>query len=312
MKNNVYIRSNRSIFTISITRIGLLLPLIIYGFYKNGIYLYQHGYTNIIGMFKPLVLVFGSIIIGILINLVYEYIIKKNKTDLISTIFSSFHVEYSIILACLMPISINLLVYFSVISVLLFISKFLNNRVNIMCICFIVIYILSTIFFDFNYANSYELDKKFSLDFMDYLIGKGIGGFATTHIILLIIAFFGLHFTNNSKTAITLSSVITLIIFFAVYAIVKDTSFLPLIFNNNLLFAFTYVVTDSVTSCYTLNGKIVFGIISALLTGIIYIFNPILAPFIAILIVSLFNNLLDRKVNAIIKNLQSIDRKKSI
>lgn len=312
MKNNVYIRSNRSIFTISITRICLLIPLIIYGFYKNGIYLYLHNYTNILGLFKPLVLILGSAIIGALVNIIYEYVIHKNKTDIISIIFSSFHVEYSIILACLMPISINLLVYFIVLFTLMFISKFLNNRVNVMCVCFIDIYIMSVLLFDFNYANSYELDKTFSLDFMDYLIGKGIGGFATTHIILLVIAFFGLHFTNNSKTAITLSSIITIIIFFSGYAIIKDTSFLPLIFNNNMIFIFTYVITDSVTSCYTLNGKIAFGIISAILTGIIYIFNPVLAPFIAILIVSLFNNLLDRKVNIIVNNLQSIYKKKNI
>lgn len=301
MKNNVYIRSNRSIFTISITRIALLLPLIIYGFYKNGIYLYQNGYTNILGMFKPLVLILGSAFIGILINIIYEYLIKKNKTDIVSIIFSSFHVEYAIILACLMPININLIIYFSVISILLFISKFLNNRVNIMCICFIAIYIISNILGDFNFANGYELDKKFSLDFMDYLIGKGIGGFASTHIILLIIAFFGLHFTNNSKTAITISSILSIVIIFAIIAIIRDESFIKLLFSNNILFAFTYVITDSVTSCYTYNGKVAFGIITAILTGIIYIFNPILAPFISILIVSLFNNLLDRKVNSLIK-----------
>ena len=44
MKNNVYIRSDRSIFTISITRICLLIPLIIYGFYNNGIHLYNNDY----------------------------------------------------------------------------------------------------------------------------------------------------------------------------------------------------------------------------------------------------------------------------
>ena len=56
MKNNVYVRSRRSIKNISIVRICLLIPLIIYGFYKNGFYLYQHQYTNILGLFKPLIL----------------------------------------------------------------------------------------------------------------------------------------------------------------------------------------------------------------------------------------------------------------
>ena len=48
---NVYMRDNNSIFKISIYYFISLLPLIIYGFYKNGIYLYLHNYTNVFGMF---------------------------------------------------------------------------------------------------------------------------------------------------------------------------------------------------------------------------------------------------------------------
>ena len=37
MKNNIYIRSNKSIKTISLTKIFFLIPLMLYGLYKNGI-----------------------------------------------------------------------------------------------------------------------------------------------------------------------------------------------------------------------------------------------------------------------------------
>ena len=45
--NNVYIRSKKNIFNISIVRIILLIPMILYGIYKNGIFLYINKYTNL-------------------------------------------------------------------------------------------------------------------------------------------------------------------------------------------------------------------------------------------------------------------------
>lgn len=303
MKNNVYVRSNRSIFTISITRIIFLLPLIMYGIYKNGIHLYIENYINLANLFKPVLLIVGSALVGAIVNIVYEKLIKKSKDTLIDILFSSFHIEYGIVLACLMPININLIIYFGVLTLIFFVSKFLNNRVNTMCVCFILIFTLSYLLNNsFIYANSYELDKTFSLEFMDYLIGKGVGGIASTNILLLIIAIIGMYLTSNNKTSITLSAIITFIIVTAAFAIIKDISFVELLFKNNLLFIYTYVITDSVTSCYTTKGKQVFGIISVILAFLISFINPILAPFISILIVSLFNNLLDRTVNKIFKN----------
>ena len=55
--NNVYVRGNTSIKSISLTRLFLLLPLIIYGCYKNGVYLYTSNYINLFDMLK---LVFSS------------------------------------------------------------------------------------------------------------------------------------------------------------------------------------------------------------------------------------------------------------
>ena len=302
MKNNVYIRSNRSIFTISITRIALLLPLIIYGFYKNGIHLYTNEYIGITNLFRPLIIILGSALIGGLINIIYEKLIKKSKDNLKDILFSSFHIEYGMVIGCLMPINVNLIIYFSVITIVLFISKFLNNRVNTMCVCFILIFAISYLLGDeFIFKNPYELDKTFSLEFMDYIIGKGVGGIASTHILLLILAFTGMHLTNNNKSAITMSSVITIIAAFTIYSLVSNVSFIELLFSNNILFILTYVLTDSVTSCYTVNGKVAYGVISALLIFGLSFINPIVGPFIAILIVSLFNNLIDRKINSIFK-----------
>ena len=290
MKNNVYVRNNRSIFTISLVRIVLLLPLIIYG-----IYLYQKGYVTTLGMFRPLVFIIGGGIIGALVNIFYERVIKKNKSEFKEVCFSSFHIEYGLILGCIMPVSINAIIYFSTVFVLLFLSKFTHNRINLMCLTFIAIYLLSIFLNTFEYANAYELSRTFSFEFMVYLIGKAPGGIASTHIILLLVALFGLFITNNSKTSITFYAIISSLVLFGVYAMVANVNYPNIIFANNLIFIYTYVATDSVTSSYTKYGKKVFGALVGILTFGFYFVNPILAPYIAIIIVSLFNNLIDRK-----------------
>lgn len=297
MNNNVYIRSNRSIMTLSLTRIIFIIPMIIYGFYKNGVYLYQNSYITLFDMFRPLIFIIGGGLIGFLVNIIYEKIIKKNKSNILNISFSSFHIEYGILLGCVTSINTNLLIFFGVTFSVLFISKFLNNRVNTMALAFIIIFLIGNLLGDYQFANAYETSKNFSLTFMDYLIGRGPGGIAGTHILLLILALFGLYITNNNKTTISLVAVLSYIILAGVYCFFAHQNFLELLFMNNYLFILSFISTDSVTSCYTSRGKMVFGLAISILTFALSFIIPIVAPFVAILVISLFNNLIDRKVN---------------
>jgi Na+-translocating ferredoxin:NAD+ oxidoreductase RnfD subunit len=298
MKNNVYVRSKKSIANMSITRIILLIPLIIFGLYKNGVYLYLNKYTNIGGFFKPMMFIILGALIGALVNIIYEYIFKGNKDNIISVLFSSFHIEYGILLACITSVNTNVFVFMSVVFVMLFISKILKNRINIMSITFIVIYFIQQqLFGGYTYLNAYDTSRVFSLDFMDFMIGRGYGGIATTHIILLIIALIGITVTNNNKSNISISSAITIFLLFGIYSIANHMDIGKLILNNSYMFACVYIMTDYVTSSYTKNGEIIFGVLCGLLTFGFYFINPIIAPYIAITIVSLFNNLIDRLCN---------------
>lgn len=297
MNNNVYVRNKTSIRTISLARIIFLIPLIVYGFYKNGIYLYLHGYVNILGMFKPLILIGIGLIIGALVNIIYEKAIIKNKSKLIDVLFSSFHIEYGIILACISSINTNILIFSLSAFILFILSKILKNRINIISLTFIAIYLITIIKSDYTFTNAYELSKSFQLNIFDYLIGRAPGGIASTHIILIAIALTGLYITNNNKFSITINACINYAIPTIIFCIITNTSILNALFLNNYMFIFSFVATDMVTSCYTNNGKKVFGILVGLLTFGFSFLNPIIAPFISIIIVSLFNNYIDRKVN---------------
>lgn len=297
MKNNVYVRSTRSIKSISLVRLLLLLPMIIYGIYKNGIFLYQSELISMYEMFKPIIILIGSALLGALVNIIYEYLIKKSKDNLIDVLFSSFSIEYGILVACIMTINVNIYIYFSVLAVILFISKFTNNRINSMCIAFLIIYIISTLVGEFSYANAYETSRTFALEFMDYLIGRAPGGMASTHILFMLLALFGMFLTNNNKSSISLAASLVYISLILGYSLITNNDFSSMLFSNNFLFIAGFIATDSVTSCYTKNGMLLYGVLLGLLSFIIYLWNPIIAPIIAVIILSLFNNLIDRKTN---------------
>ena len=302
MKNNVYVRSKKSIKNISITRLLCLLPLIIYGLYKNGIYLYINHYTTIIGLFKPLVYIIIGGIIGALVNIIYEKVIKRREDSLFDMVFSSFHVEYGILLGCITSINTNIIIFTISVLGIFILSKFIKNRVNVMSIVFILIYLLQVnILGSYSFLNAYDTSRVFTFDFMDYMVGRGQGGIATTHIILLIISLIGIGITNNNKSNITLSSILGLFVVFGVYSIINKVPLGSIILNNNYMFVCVYILTDYVTSSYTLTGEVIYGLLFSVLTLLFYFINPYLAPFISVVITSLLNNLIDRIANKLTK-----------
>lgn len=297
MRNNIYIRSNRSIKTISITKICFLIPLVIYGLYKNGIYLYKEHLISFIEIFRPLIYSLIGAIIGVLVNIFYEKVVKKHDNDIVSAIFSSFHVEYGIIIGLLVPLNTNVILYTIVVITMFILSKFLNNRVNVMCASLIVIYLLSQIFFDFTFLNVHEASKTFEYEFMDYLIGKYPGGVGSTHVILILLGTFGLYMTNNIKASISLSSLVILFFLFGIYSLITSSDFSSLIFSSNIPMIMCYVQTDTKTSSYTKKGMITFGVLTGILTFALTFITPIYAPLISVLLISVLNNLIDRLVN---------------
>ena len=296
--NNVYIRSKKSIYHISFMRILLLIPMVLYGIYKNGIFLFVNKYTNVYGLFRPFIFILGGAFIGAIINIFYEYVInKKNNTNvsLKEVLFSSFHIEYGIILGCLTSINTNMLVFFLTLVIIFLLSKFMKNRVNTICVCFIIIYAIQSLLLNgFNYMNIYESNKLFEYNILDYIIGKNVGGIACTNILINLLVFILLSVTNNTKTSIGVLSMITSFLLFSLYCMIANINIGNVYFQYGYIFIFTFVATDYVTSSYTILGMRIYGILIGILTFAFYFINPILAPILAVLITSFLNNLIDR------------------
>ena len=163
-----------------IENICLLLPLIIYGIYKNGYLVYQKNLIHFLEIFKPLYLVLIGVVIKIIIDLI-RY--KKVKVD--------YDFIYVIIIGMIMPPNINLLLYFIAFSILYILSIFLDKylKLNKVCYIYLIIIFINSLFNDFTFLNPMEAKYNFQFEFLDYVFGRNIGSISTTSIICSLIIF---------------------------------------------------------------------------------------------------------------------------
>lgn len=291
------IKDDTSIKKISLTYILSLLPLILYGFYKNGIYLYIKKYISLPKMFKPLLLILIGFLIGASVNIIYLKLIKKSKDNIIDIIFSSFHPIYGILIASIISINTNILLFSVVTFAVLFISKFINNKINLISLSSLIIFFIMNILNKFTFMNIYEQSSSFKMNAIDYMFGRGSGGILTTNILLIVLSFIILYNSKVYKKNIAIYSSIVFILLTTIYCILTKNigNIMNMLFTNGILFSFVYVATEPVSSSYTKYGKEIYGILVGILTFIFYLINPALSSLGGILIVSIFNSLIDLK-----------------
>lgn len=291
------IKDDTSIKKISLTYILSLLPLILYGFYKNGIYLYIKKYISLPKMVKPLLLILIGFLIGASVNIIYLKLIKKSKDNIIDIIFSSFHPIYGILIASIISINTNILLFSVVTFAVLFISKFINNKINLISLSSLIIFFIMNVLNKFTFMNIYEQSSSFKMNAIDYMFGRGSGGILTTNILLIVLSFIILYNSKVYKKNIAIYSSIVFILLTTIYCILTKNigNIMNMLFTNGILFSFVYVATEPVSSSYTKYGKEIYGILVGILTFIFYLINPALSSLGGILIASIFNSLIDLK-----------------
>ena len=295
--NKVFIKSNNSLKSIFKYVLLSLLPLIIYGFYKNGIKLFIQDYVSIYGLVLPLIFDFLGLIIGLLANIIYDKLITKNFINIKTSLYSSFHPIYGLLIASIISINTNLLLFIIISFTCLFISKFLKkNNLNIIALSALLIILLTDIFGTFTYLNLYEQSKVLNLVGLDYFLGMGSGGINTTCVLLLIISLLILCNKNYYKKEIPLYSSLVYIICIIIYSIFTQNiaNILNNIFSNGILFSFVFIATDPLSSSYTAKGKIIYSMIIGLATFGLFLICPPLSALGGILIASICHNNIDK------------------
>lgn len=270
-----------------------LIPLILFGLYKNGLQLYRKDLITPILMLKPLIIIAMSLAGSFIGTTIREF---KSKNKDIHKILNNNKIIFleAIIIALLMPINSSpIILFIAMIIMALFFRRFELNRIALF---YIGLEVINKIFGMNSFENLYEVSSIVKYNTLDMFLGFASGGICSTSVLLILISLFILMNNKIYKREIPVSSIITYIILVSVFNMIKGdyVNILPTIFSYNVLFIYVFVAPNLYSSSYTEKGKMLSGVVIGVLTFILSFFTYYGSAIIACFIVSILRNILDK------------------
>ena len=298
VKNGPFMKDKDTVSKTMWRLIFSLIPIILFSVYKSGYLIYQKGYTNVAGIFYPLIF----IVVGMLSSFVTEecyFIIRgKRGKELIDSVIKSYGMMPGLFMSLVLPINTPLAILFiggivaTVIGKLIY-GGFGKNIFNpaLIGVLFVITCYGALIGTKGGYLNRYELDAISSAtpltnvkmvetitydnvvkpygDLSTFLIGFIPGSVGETSSILIIIAFIYLTVTKTIKWKIPVFYVGTFVFMTTIYSYMVGLENFYILFevlSGGLLFGSVFMTTDPVTSPVTPIGQILYGISLGIMT----------------------------------------------
>lgn len=274
-----------------------LLPIILFSFYKNGIIPFSKGYTNIYGLFQPLILILTAGLTSLGTEFLYNKYFLKLKNPLQGKYAFFPGLFFSLLMSINTPLWMIVMGAFfaTVVGKLLF-GGFGHNIFNPALVGALFITVSYGALIPGGYLNAFELDTitgptALATNYIDsfpkvieafggignYIFGFIPGTLGETPKLLIIMSFIFLAVTKTIKYLIPLTYVGVVFITTFVIGSVNglDITF-PLfqIFTGGLLLGAVFMATDPVTTPTTRLGQVLFGIGLGLLTVIFRFLTP--------------------------------------
>lgn len=257
-----------------------IIPLLIFGFYKNGIKSYDGIY-----ILHPLIIDLVGFASGTLVSIILE---KKKP-------LTSFYPFYGLLSASLVFPNTSIIVFGLICFISLFIYKKINkNNVNIVCVIALIVILISN-FYETSYLNL-VINSNTNLDGLDYLLGKGSAGLNASCTLLSLASYLYLSTKAFYKREIPLYSFLTYSILMVIYlSFIGDiNSLFVRLLSNGTIFSLVFVSTMGTTSSYTKRGRICYALILGILLFILSFSFPSLAVISAIFLVSIMHKYIDK------------------
>ena len=257
-----------------------IIPLLIFGFYKNGI----KGYDGIF-ILHPLILDLIGFASGALVSIILE---KKKP-------LTSFYPFYGLLSASLVFPNTSIIVFSLICFISLFIYKKINkNNVNIVCVIALIVILISN-FYETSYLNL-VINSNTNLDGLDYLLGKGSAGLNASCTLLSLASYLYLSTKGFYKREMPLYSFLIYSILMVIYlSFIGDiNSLFVRLLSNGTIFSLVFVSTMGTTSSYTKRGRIYYALILGILVFILSFSFPSLAVISAIFLVSIMHKYIDK------------------
>lgn len=290
-------RNNRDL---NIDYIIALVPLLIYGFYKNYIIVYTRGIISLSDVFKQIFIFILTILIAILIPILVNILQNKKWSE---KLLKDFTIPLTIIYFLIMPFKCNKLVFLTILAVFICLNSFFKKdklNFNRLALLQILTLVLLKQFGGISYENAYESAKHLSFTLFDSFFGRSVMNFGTTNIFLVICAFLYLTYRGYYKKEIPLALVFAYLVSGLGINLLLHKE-IGVIFSTlittNILFVSVFVASFPFYSPYTKEGGIIYGILIGILTSIFsHYFNANEVIFVIIFIISLTNSLLDKLI----------------
>lgn len=253
-----------------------LMPLLIFGFYKNGILLYQNGLIKSINMFLPIYFYGISVIVAVIVALIMREDIREN-------------VLIGLVASCSVSINSNMLMYPIVLFVGLFITNYLRKKFTFNKDALIHIFILLALLFGtYSYLNIGEKLGTFNYDLFDVFLGHCSAGVASSSLFMVLIGLGILSINKYYKKEIPISAGISFILTVLVLGPIFKNDIWHIVLNGAVYFGFVFGAANIYDSPSDKKTMIIYGILIGVLAGLISMFNLYEASFVSVLLVSLF------------------------
>lgn len=267
-----------------------LFPLLIYGFYKNGILPFISGDASFFKMLRPIFFPLVGLGVGILTDLIMWW--KSNQKEI-----WTYYPIYGFITFMTLPISANILVSAILLLIIFCILRNIKKvKLNLspLIIASGILLILLSFVGKVTFQNASELSHHFVYSLFDNFFGRNIGGICTTSIFWSVSALIFLCFNYYYKKEIPFTLIGSYVLCCTLFEVIFPTGdLLKMILNSSVIFAGVFVAPEIKHSPYMDLSKMIYGVMVGVLgffltrfissTIGIYIALLVLSPIVPIL-----------------------------
>ena len=285
---------NKKITTrLNLLYIIALIPLLLFASYKNIIFLSSRSEISALMSLKVLAIIFMSIS-GVILGIGIKYL-KKNKKVKLKDLYTERELLIeALIMSMMLPLKTSPFTPFIVAFILSLIN--IKLKLNKVALMYLIVFGINAVL----HLNVFDITSSFTnpiaLRWTDLLIGLGEGGIASTSIILSLIGLVILCFNPIYKKEISISAILAFALLVIIPNMISGTysDIFKMLCGYNVIFSFIFVAPHLRYSAYTTKGKVLSGILIAVLTYFLILLVPYAGSMIAILLINLLTPIIDR------------------
>ena len=260
--------------------LGVLIPVVIFSWYKFGYLDYSKNLVSLVSSFK----VGWLLLINIIITYFIQFLVKDK--------YPYYYYEI-VLLTLLLPIRIPYFIDILVVLIYNILRKHLNNyHFNSVAIFKLIITLILMVMGKNNYLSLYQEQVASIYKTSDLVWGASIGSIGSTNLVVLILSYLLLCNVDIYKKDIPWYALIGYSLTLGIYGFINNSiiDLIKLTLNSTVIFSFIFISTINISSPIGKKLKRIYGLLVGIISFIFLQINPYDAAVIAVVISNLICN----------------------